>query len=1011
MLIKELKVRPSKKIPNHSFVLIRFLLLISCFLFSTDFLFAQKFWKTANDPLERGIYFYKKGQLAQAEKLLSRVYISSENRKSKEISAYYLTLSRTQLDSLNALIWFERFVNEFPESEFSDGFLLEAAQRFKTTERHNGAIYYYDKLIGFTEDDGLKSRAQFWKAESYISKGDTTKGIAVFLELAETFPESEWAPQALYSRGRLYLAQLDYNNATSAFELLREKYPLDPITRTIGTALGESYYQQKKYVEAVDALKAIISGLDKEQRAKAAYLIAESQNVLGELKDATNYYLQFINLAKGISDVRIAHYGLGWVYHKQRIYHWAAESFGKAAVGSDELARKALYYKAVNEKLGSRYDLALKTFNEFGKRFKTGLWVEKAYYEWAITTYEYGNYVTTINLSLELLQNNPNLEDSGKILTLLGESYFANGEYTRAIQVFDEADKTSGIPDSTKIQARFQKAWVLYQNNAYEQAQPLFEQLYKNYPKTRFGAEGLFWSADCHFTLEDFGPAGAQFEKFVAIYPSHKFVGAAYYSLGWSRFKMREYADAAEAFKSFKTKYKAPPIALFPYDTDTKLRLGDAYYALGDYEDAIAEYEEALGANPGGDYAVFQIANSFYRMEMSYEAVTNFRKLLRQYPYSPLREQSQYNVAYIFFLLGNYDQAVTEFNSLIKRYPFSPWAARSQYNIGDAHYNAGEYDKAINAYQLVLAKFPRSEYVIEAVNGIQYSQIASGRSDSSSVVLKEFLANNPRSSTADRLRFRQAEGLLQAGDYQGAINAYKDYIRVTNIKRMLPEAWFNLADAYTQIGQKEQAIEAFNEIVSEYQGSDKYESALVSKAQLELSLNLVSDAKTSFKNLELVKGDLLTEALNGLGNIYLDENKVDTAKMYYDRSLKVSQRNDAAKLGLAKITFKEGKIDDAIKVFKEVADKNIAGVGAEAQYMYGRALQALQSYEQAIQQYLRTKTLFEAYDEWVSQSLLGAAECYILVGQRGEARALLQEIIEKYEGYAAETRAQQMLKN
>src|SRR5690606_540396 len=110
----------------------------------------------------------------------------------------------------------------------------------------------------------------------------------------------------------------------------------------------------------------------------AVFLIAESYNAVDAYAEASNYYLQYINLTEGQDAQRRAHYGLGWLYFKQEIYHWAAESFAKAAVGDDELARKALYYKAVNEKVGGRYREALETFEQFGAKYKTGLWIEEA---------------------------------------------------------------------------------------------------------------------------------------------------------------------------------------------------------------------------------------------------------------------------------------------------------------------------------------------------------------------------------------------------------------------------------------------------------------------------------------------------------------------------------------------------------------------------------------------------------------------------------------------------------
>src|SRR5699024_3030611 len=138
--------------------------------------------------------------------------------------------------------------------------------------------------------------------------------------------------------------------------------------------------------------------------------------------------------------------------------------------------------------------------------------------------------------------------------------------------------------------------------------------------------------------------------------------GAAVYSLGWSYFKMGQYGKAVGPFQRFLSDYEPPKIALFPYKIDAKLRLGDSYYAASNYDKAIQIYQKLVGGERGGDYALFQIANSYYRSGQNYRAVTTFRKVGKMYPNSSLVEQAQYNVAYIYLNSGNYEQEIVELN-------------------------------------------------------------------------------------------------------------------------------------------------------------------------------------------------------------------------------------------------------------------------------------------------------------------------------------------------------------
>jgi len=987
----------------------RILGLFIIILICPFFLQAQEVQHASTEHYEQGINLFKRGLYEQAANELSQFLSQHEDNGLHISTDYYLSRSKGRSDSLNKSAYYEHFIDQYPKSYFSTKLLFELARNSETDQKYEKALDYYKRAVNYGLNKKKGARTYYWMAEASVADGNNQQARSYFLTLADKYPKSEWAPKALYARGRLYLSENKYDSSTVAFEVLKDRYPNNEMTRRIGTALGESYYQQGEYKQAIKAFQNAMPYLDDELKSKAVYLVAESYNYLNNFDEASKYYLQYINMNKGTDKVRVAHYGLGWVYHKQKIYHWAADEFGKAAKGSDELARKALYYKAVNEKLGSRYAKAIETFRQFGKRFKKGLWVEQAYYEWAITAYEMGNYPEAIEVLLPLVRSDRKLDWKGKIYTLLGESYYANKEYTRALQAFDAAEKVTDVDPAIKRQARFQKAWVQYSNQAYKQAQPIFESLNEKFPSSKLGKEALFWSADSYYHMKDFGPASNEFAQFIKKYPDHKLVGPANYSLGWSYFKMGDFQHAITPFETFLEKYKPPKVALYPYKTDTKLRIGDSYYAMGQYSNAIEYYQKAIGAEPGGDYAMFQIANCHYRAEQTYEAVSTFRKFLRIYPYSKLREQAQYNIAYIYLNSGNYSQAIKEFKTVINKYPNTNWAARAQYNIGDAYYNAGEYQKAISAYKEVMQKYPKSDYIIEAVNGIQYAQLSSGKSDSSSAILEGFLSEHPQTSMADRLRYRQADNLMQSGNYKAAIGQFRQYIRITNNQNQLPDAHFNLANAYEQTGQIDKAINEYKTVVSQFPNSERAAPSLAALGRIAYSRVNYQQSFNYYKRLSEKGSQYRQQAYIGMGNAQLAMNNTDKAEQQYQAALDQNSDYDPAKVGLAKIAIQKENYQRANDLLTLVAQSNTTEVGAEAQYLLGVVHQKQGQFEAAVKAFSNVNILYEAYDEWVAKALLKKAESYIQLGQRGNARSALNTLIKNYPGTPQAKEAKKLL--
>ena len=912
-------------------------------------------------------------------------------------------------DSLAADLFSDIYIQTWPKSDQAVTIKLGLANEAFKSKNYKKAIRDYTEVLSLDSEKRFSDKAYYWMAESARLDKNAELSRQYYLKLADTFPKSILAPSALYARGAMLLSEKEYDKATVAFELLKSRYPNDKITRRIGTALGEAYYQQRRFEECIAALKNELPLLQGEEESKAVFLVAESYNYLNDYDNASAFYLRYANTNKGKNEERFAQYGLGWVYHKQEIYHWSAESFEKAIKGDDDLSRKALYYKAINEKLAGLYPKSMQTFEKFGSQFKEGFWIEETYYEWAISSFEFGLYTETIDIILQLVRGETPLKQRGKLFSLLGEAYFANGEYTRAMQAFEEAEKTTDVDPTIKIQASFQKAWLIYRNQAYKQSQPLFEEIYRRYPDSKVAAEALFWSADSYYSFEDYGPAGAQFDEFIKRYPENSLVGAARYSLGWSHFKMGEFEKSVQPFEDFLANYQPPPIALFPYDIDTHLRLGDAFYALREYDKAIENYEKAIGADPGGDYAIFQIANCYYRSDRTYEAVTNFRKMVRIYPYSKLREQSQYNIGYVYFLMGNYDQAITEFKTVIAKYKNTNWAARAQYNIGDAFYNAGKYAEAQAAYKKVLDGHPKSDYILEAVNGIQYAQLASGGNDTSSELFEEFIYSNPSTKVADRLRYRQAETLMQSGDYEAAIKSFIEYIRISNNKKLIPEARYNLAEVYRLNDQEDKAIEELDKFLADYPDIERTPVVLSLLGRIFLEKSDFDRALEYFTELDTRFISYKGEALIGLGTTYIGKAELVKAREKFEMGIRLFPNNDAMKLGVAKVNYEEERDDFALPQLEALAKSNTGAEGAEAQFLIGRIFQDKQQFNEALAAFSKVKILYEAYEMWVSYSLLESANCYKRLGNPVEAQKTIAILLDKYPDTLAAKEAQEQV--
>lgn len=123
----------------------------------------------------------------------------------------------------------------------------------------------------------------------------TTK-ISRLNALLETFPNSEYADDAMYEIGRAYLMLNNYNEAIASYRRLLSVFPNSSISRKAALEIGMVYLNQDKPNEAITAFKVVISNYTGTPEALSALEIME--NIYVEMNNVPEYlaYLRSINM-------------------------------------------------------------------------------------------------------------------------------------------------------------------------------------------------------------------------------------------------------------------------------------------------------------------------------------------------------------------------------------------------------------------------------------------------------------------------------------------------------------------------------------------------------------------------------------------------------------------------------------------------------------------------------------------------------------------------------------------
>jgi tol-pal system protein YbgF len=105
----------------------------------------------------------------------------------------------------------------------------------------------------------LDTRPQFESALNMLAKAQYDEARAAFRGFADTYPQDELAPQAIYWVGDIAFVQKDYSGAARAFAEELKKYPSSPRAPESMLKLGQSLIAMNQKKEGCRALGTLTS--------------------------------------------------------------------------------------------------------------------------------------------------------------------------------------------------------------------------------------------------------------------------------------------------------------------------------------------------------------------------------------------------------------------------------------------------------------------------------------------------------------------------------------------------------------------------------------------------------------------------------------------------------------------------------------------------------------------------------------------------------------------------------
>ena len=372
-------------------------------------------------------YCYQKGEkwtkaIEHYTHTLSPTYLLAD------YAIYHIAKSYGQMkDNKNAIVWYQRLINEQPQSVHLASAKYELGKAHYHAGNHATALKSFLALITDSKNSYVR-KATYEAAKTYAKLGDGKKAQDTYQQLINANNADMIAQSSLnalqklvagrpelkltrnqrmthamvrFNRGQLKSAISEFRKAAAGHK--------DKTTARATYYIGRAYHRQRKYDSALQAYNKIVS------------LYPASGYLTRALYQSTLCYRR-----KGQPQLAEKH-----LIHFIEKYSWSA------------LADDALYDLGWVQENEKQYDKAIASYRRLTARYTHSNWLPRAYWRIGWIQYRNGQYTECIETFTTLMKGFPSDSFAKAAHFWIGKSYERQHRLKAAETTYSEMAKTS----------------------------------------------------------------------------------------------------------------------------------------------------------------------------------------------------------------------------------------------------------------------------------------------------------------------------------------------------------------------------------------------------------------------------------------------------------------------------------------------------------------------------------------------------------------------------------------
>ncbi len=969
----------------------------------------QSAWQDINRAYKSGLELFERGKFSSAAKQFDKVEeirtkSSLQLDETEELSLikegvrFYQAVCALELGDTDAEGRFLKYIKDYPASSNSKAAFFQIGRSYYAKKDYPKAIEWFTKIESRNLAGSENQEYRFKLGYAQFMTNDYASAKPLFEKLKDE--NSQYQEASIYYYAYLSYLDAEYKTALNEFERLNGSKTFESTYPYYITAL---YFLDKRYDDVLSYALPILETTKQDYETEMFRIIAATYFIKGDLAKSKQYYDKFQAQDQGKTQNNQDSYQIGYIAYKLGDYP-------KAIAELEKMTDPDEYYQSAMITLG---DAFIKTGNKQSARnafFKASKLdfdpqlKEEGLFNYAKLSYELEFHQVALDAIQEYLDTYKTNKRNEEAKTLLAEVLLSTKNYRNAVDVLESFPLTSKEAKAAYQKVTYYRGLEYYNERAFENGISMFMRSEANRYDEEIYALALYWKAEAMYEVRKYKEAVANFNRFLQL-PAARNTDVyhyANYALAYAAFRNDNYNTSANYFERFLAGGGKDGIELNTRN-DAIARLADSYFATKNYSKALSYYDRLISTNAQSqDYALFQRGIIQGLQGDNNAKIATLNSVIAKYPKSNYADDVAFEIPYTYFMMNDYDRAISGLQSMVEKYPRSSYVPRALLTIGLVQYNQDNTDAARQTFERVVSQYATTDEAKQAIRSIENIYLDKG--DASGYIRYATSTNigNLSQAEQDAHTFGIARNLFERGNYSGAVEAVNAYF--DKFPKPINEkfARYIRGESYAQLKQDQQALHDFNIIMNDWT-SAYTERTLISVSKLHLRNKAYNEAVQVLKKLELTSeykenyGFAIKNLLLSYYNIGDDFETLNYANILkgYEKS---SEEDIAlAHLYAAKVYTKQNKTADATKELNLAALKSKTETGAEARYLVAEQQLKAKQYDKAIESAFDIANSFSSYDYWIAKGFILMSDAYAGKGDKFQAKATLESIIENYE--------------